>query len=337
MPIPKTRCSEPAFMRILALPFLIIASQAFAQPSPPDISFTLATNTEGIRPFTKSHEVLLRYQDTPLNGPVEGGLLPSTPLFADTTTGWLHYRLGDCYCTGMHVLVIAGRDTMRIDFPDSNTERWTMIQHAMGRWNRDTPQVIRFRPGRFAFSAFQEDPWSETVSNSFAERLIAEEELHYRRQLAEQDEYYRTRPAAVAQSVAPPPAPVQHDSVAVAQGHLNSVVIERSRSTASEKVEVRITGTVILDGGCASNNPMFSVWRMSADGWAELVPFPSAQMDCGMPSVKWTDHVFVLDLKWWVSVHSRGGSGELEPGTYRLVFMGADTGKMMTGPFEVVW
>ncbi len=335
------RCGTAVSKRIVALPLFIIASQAFAQPNPPDISFTLAANTNKARPFIEAHEVQLRYQDTPLNGPTEGGPLASTPLFADTTTGWRHYRLGDCPCVEMHVLVIAGSDTMRIDFPDAKTERWMLIQHAMGRWDRNTPQVIRFRKGRFAFNGSVKDPWSEAASTRFAQRLIAEERVLYQKQLTAQEDYYRNRPPPapdppVPQS--PPPALTQAelDSIADARGHLNSVVLDRSRFTLLEKVDVRITGIVMLDGGCASRNPMFSVWRMSVAGWAELVPFPSAQMDCGMPSAEWTDYLFALDLGWWIRVHSGPVNKELEPGTYRLVFMGADGKKMMTAPFEVV-
>lgn len=329
------------FMRLVPLPLFIGAIRAFAQPSAPDISFALAANDEEARPFTEVHSVQLRYQDTPLNGPTEGGPLASTPLFADTRMGWRHYRLGDCACTGMHVLVIAGSDTMRIDFPDANMERWMLIQHAMGRWDRNTPQVIRFRKGRFAFAEWMKDPWSEAVSNTFAQRLIAEEQVLYREQLAAQEAYYRNQPPpAPKPSVQQPPPPTLNqaafDSIAAAWRHLSSVVLDRSRFTLLENVEVRITGTVMLDGGCASTNPMFSVWRMSAAGWVELVPFPNAQMDCGMPSVQWTDHVLALDLGWWIRVHSGPTLEELEPGTYRLVFMGGDTKKMMTAPFEVV-
>lgn len=327
-------------MRVVALPHFIIASLAFAQPSPPDISFTLAANANKAHPFIEDHEVQLRYQDTPLNGPAEGGPLASTPLFADSTTGWRHYRLGDCLCIEMHVLVIAGSDTMQIDFPDANMERWELIQHAMGRWDRNTPQVIRFRQGRFPFAELVKEPWSEAASNRFAQRLITEERVLYEKQLTAQEEYYRSRPTARKPPVprSPPPALTLagFDSIAAAWGHLNSVVLDRSSFTLLEKVEVRITGTVMLDGGCASRNPMSSVWRMSATGWAELVPFPSAQMDCGMPSAEWTDFPFALDLGWWIRVHSGQMGKELEPGTYRLVFMGADGKKMMTAPFEVV-
>ncbi len=106
-------------------------------------------------------------------------------------------------------------------------------------------------------------------------------------------------------------------------------------SVASGNVWVRISGRVMLNGGCGSGMPLYGVEMRTDTGWVERIPFELIQMECGMPCADWTDHAVMIPLAWWVRVNSRVGEGELKPGSYRLVFMGANMVRMWTAPFTI--
>ncbi len=106
-------------------------------------------------------------------------------------------------------------------------------------------------------------------------------------------------------------------------------------SVVAGNVWVRISGRVLLNGGCASMMPLYSVEMRTDTGWVERIPFNALQLDCGMPRMDWTDHAVMIPVAAWVRLNSREGQGELEPGNYRLVFTGANMERTATGPFRM--
>lgn len=106
-------------------------------------------------------------------------------------------------------------------------------------------------------------------------------------------------------------------------------------SVVAGNVWVRISGRVLLTGGCASMMPLYSVEMRTDTGWVERIPFNALQLDCGMPRMDWTDHAVMIPVAAWVRLNSREGQGELEPGNYRLIFTGANMEHSATAPFRM--
>jgi len=79
--------------------------------------------------------------------------------------------------------------------------------------------------------------------------------------------------------------------------------------------------------------PLYGVELRNDTGWVERIPFELEQMDCGLPWADWTDHPVMIPMAWWVRVNSREGAGELDPGNYRLVLMGANGQMKRTDAF----
>jgi hypothetical protein len=105
---------------------------------------------------------------------------------------------------------------------------------------------------------------------------------------------------------------------------------------SADTVWVRLTGRVMLNGGCASGMPLFGIEMLTDTGWVERIPFDLTQMDCGMPWADWEDHAVMLPpLRWWTSANQPAATQELKPGTYRLVLMGANMEHMRTEGFVV--
>lgn len=111
---------------------------------------------------------------------------------------------------------------------------------------------------------------------------------------------------------------------------LEKVALER---VAGDTVQVRITGRVMLDGGCASSMPLMAVELLTDSVWIERLPMHDEQLDCGLSSADWTDRQVTILLAWWVYNFRNGGDGLLVPGTYRLRFRGANMKDMRTAEF----
>ncbi|HMC98435.1 MAG TPA: hypothetical protein VKG92_12315, partial [Flavobacteriales bacterium] len=178
--------------------------------------------------------------------------------------------------------------------------------------------------------------WSVAVANAMAKRLIMQDDAAYKQQLADQAEYYRDLPPPAPPSVPyiPPPPMTQEEweEELARQPGLKEVQVDRVHA---DTVWVRITGRVMLDGGCASGMPLFGLEMPTDSGWVERIPFELIQMDCGMPWADWEDRVVMMPLRWWVAANSREGQRELAPGGYRLFFLGGDGKEMWTALFTV--
>lgn len=314
-----------------------------AQPQPPDITFTLAADSDRPQPFTRDHRVEngCRYRDNynyelGKAGTWEQRELRGGPLFADTTSGWISYRMGDTWCVTPYLLIIADADTMRLEFTDSMAAHRRLVQRAHARWDRDTPEVIRFRKGSYRFEELIAVPWAVETAKTFAKRLIAEDDASYQKLIRHLEEHSRDAPPPTpppAPYVPPPPMTQEQWEAEMAKlPGLEKVAIER---VAGDTVQVRITGRVMLDGGCASSMPLVAVEMRTDTGWVERLPMHDWQLDCGLSSADWTERPVTIPLAWWVYNFRSGGEGLLAPGTYRLRFRGGNWKDMRTEAFVV--
>jgi hypothetical protein len=113
---------------------------------------------------------------------------------------------------------------------------------------------------------------------------------------------------------------------AAGPGGLQRVVLERTSYQLAEPILVRLTGRVVLDGGCSSGRPELGLEQQVGSAWEVRIPMPTIQMTCGAPEVDWVGQRVGITLP-----HQPG----LAPGTYRLVFSGGDRKLMRTAPFEM--
>ncbi len=327
-------------MRSRFLLLFLVAAKAFAQPGLPGFTFTLASGAAEPRPFTQEHRVEQHYREllrivgtqSSFLGPEAIVPLQGAVLLKDTAASWLSYAPVQDGIVQSFVLVIAGADTLRIDLPDRMD---ALRERAYARWDRDTPEVVRFRPGRATMEELVKDAWSTRAANGLALRMIAEEDAAYKNQLKEQEDSYRSQPTPQPpRNSEPPHTPTKEEieSEIAQRPGLKEVNVD---SVGAGNVWVRISGRVMLNGGCASGMPLYGVEMRTDTSWVERIPFEPIQMECGMPWADWTHHPVMIPLAWWVRANSREGQGELEPGNYRLVFMGSNMERMPTGPFRM--
>ncbi len=347
-------------MRILFyLIFLFLFRSAIAQPGSPDIGFTLVSDAKGTpMPGVHAGDVLTRHDmewrglvswsveehftsqspyEPDRRGEHKWWMLTGTPI-AGPGKGRLQFRFIDCSCTEHYIQVMRGTESMRIDLPDAPAERWALVQHVMQRsGDIASPEVIRFRPGRFTFVELMNDSVFDDLEVRLAKRLKGAADASYKKHLAELEEYYRNQPppAPPAASQVPLPAMTQEqwETEMARQPGLEMVEVDRM---SADTVWVRITGRVMLDGGCASGMPLFGVEMLSDTRWVERIPFELIQMDCGMPCAEWHQRVVMIPpLRWWVGAHQPEGRKELVPGSYRLSFIGGDGKQLWTEPFTI--
>jgi hypothetical protein len=323
-------------------PFLLLAPLGlFAQPAPPSFCFVLAEDRAVVRPLGTEVRVIQHYQErvpyVGVNGtwlkPEEALPLQAGPLFRDSTSHWTVYHPVEGMA-GSYVLIIQRKDTMRIDLPEDPKP---LNERAWARADRATPEVVRFRKGHFAGEELIADRWAVAAADTLAQQLIAEDEAAYKQELAALEEYYRTLPPPVppAPPFTPPPPMTEEDWAAywAQQPPLKQIRLDRVNA---DTVWVRITGRVMLDGGCASGMPLFGIEMLTDTGWVERIPFDLTQMDCGMPWADWNGQVVMLHpLRWWIAAHQPVGSKAMVPGSYRLFFMGGDLKRQWTEPFAV--
>ncbi len=334
-------------MRFLLF-LVLIPLGLIAQPSPPSFCFVLAEDRVVLHPLSSTSmgpsgriAVVQHYRErvpyVGVNGswlkpeeilPLQGG-----PLFGDSTSHWTVYHPREAMAVSF-VLVIRGADTMRIDLPEDPTQ---LIDRAWARADRDTPEVIRFRKGRHVVEELVVEPWAVSAANTLAEQLIAGDKAMYEQQLSELEQYYRDQPppAPPVPPYTPPPPMTEEDLEAywAQQPPLKEAELDR---VGADTAWVRLSGRVMLNGGCASGIPLFGIELHTDTGWVDRIPFELIQMDCGMPWADWKDHVVMLPpLKWWIAVHQPEGRKEMLPGSYRLFFVGGDMKRQWTAPFTV--
>ncbi|MBL8010542.1 MAG: hypothetical protein JNJ64_08040 [Flavobacteriales bacterium] len=255
---------------------------------------------------------------------------------------YLRFELSDCYCVDQQVVVQRDGQVMRIRVPNDPRERQPLVE-AVQRRSGDhvSPEVFRFRPGTFTFAELAAEPVFDALEGRLAKRLEQQREAQYnaeQRALAsatKQAERNR-RKAPPLVLVTPPsiPRPVHPAELHVVMvPGIDSLTVARVNA---DTVWLRITGRVMLDGGCASNRPLFGIELWTDSGWVERLPLQHAQMDCGMPWADWRDHEVMLPpLRWWTGANQPAATRELKPGMYRVVLMGANRERRWTDAFEV--
>ncbi len=310
-----------------------------AQPGPPSFCFVVAEDVVGALPSRRPLRVVQHYRErVPYCGfsgsflgavqvlPLEGGAL-----FRDSTMGWTVYHPLEGMAESF-VLVILRDDTMRLDLPEDPK---LLMERAWKRAARATPELIRFCKGRHAVEELVADQWAVTAARSLAEQLVAEDDAAYEQELAALEQYYRDQPPPVPPSppYTPPPPMTEADWAAywAQQPPLKNVQVERMNA---DTLWVKLSGRVMLDGGCASGLPLFGIELRTDTGWVERIPFDMTQMDCGMPWAHWEEHVVMLPpLRWWIGAHQPDGKRKMQPGSYRLFFVGGDLKRQYTEPF----
>ena len=321
--------------------FLFVPLSLYAQPGPPSFCFVLAEDLDALRPLERKVSVVQHYRErVPYFGmdaswlkpevalPLQGG-----PLFRDGAEQWVVYHPVEGMA-GSYLVITAGADTMLVNIPEDPKP---LIDRATCRGARDTPEVLRFRHGHHVVGTVVTDPWEVKAASTLAQRLIAEDDAAYKRELAELEDHYRNQPPPappIVPYIPPPPmTPAEWAACWAQQPPLKTVHLER---VSADTVWVSISGRVMLDGGCASGMPFFSIEMGSDSGWAERLPMGDAQMDCGMPWADWNEHEVMLPpLRWWTSARSPAATKELRSGVYRLGFMGGDMKKLHTSAFEL--
>jgi hypothetical protein len=329
------------FRSVLLFILVVTVGPTLAQPQPPDFCFVISQPGNADDPLDRPYEVKQHYQERVFYynsdqfwlKPDTTITLQSGDLFKEGNGGWRVFT-PVAGVAESRILVIAGTDTMRIDLPDA---MWTLIDRAWARWDRPSPDVIRFRKGRHAVEELLAEPRSVAAANTLAKRLNAADDAAYKQQLADLEEYYGNLPTPqpAPPPYTPPPPMTEEDWAAywAQQPPLKEVHVDR---ISADTVWVRITGRVMLDGGCASGMPLFGIEMLTDTGWVERIPFDMTQMDCGMPWGDWEDRLVMLHpLRWWVGANSPTATKELLSGTYRMVLMGGDMKEVRTRPFRL--
>ncbi len=286
---------------LLFLPFLL-----HAQPGGPDLTFLMVHNANG-RPMkgpyvenamlreaarTKTTEpwsveihftVAEGYPYGPENpGDHKQWSLAGTEMPAPGRDRKV-FSIIDCWCTDLHIQVIQADRIMRIDLPDAPADRWALVQRVMVRsGDHPSPEVFRFRVGRYTYAELADDPAFDKLEQRIADGLGHARDTDYRRQLSEQEKYYNEQLQVVpSESQSPGLAEIgTYEQEIAARPALKVLEIEQQHA---DTIWLQITGGVILDGGCASWMPQFSIEMLTDGSWVERHPFPVAQMDCGMP------------------------------------------------------
>ncbi|MCB9162994.1 MAG: hypothetical protein H6592_00955 [Flavobacteriales bacterium] len=307
-----------------------------AQPAPPDFCFVISEPGDADKPLSRAYVVNQQYRERVFYynsdrywlKPDTIITLPSRDLFQTDNGGWRVYTplVG---VSGSRILVIAGKDTMRIDLPD---DPLPLMERAWRRWDLPSPEVMRFKPGR---------TWEvSTCINEYQAGVAANQVLLPR--LQKEAEWVPPpmeipppglRPPVKPVVPPPPPSPAEIEREIAARPGLKRVRIAR---VLGDSVWVRITGRVMLNGGCGSGMPLFGIDLLTDSGWVERLPVRQEQMDCGMPWIDWRNQEVLLPpLRWWVGVDSPAATKELLPGTYRIVLMGANMKNLATPAFQL--
>lgn len=177
--------------------FAMIPLLGSAQPGPPDLSVVLVRDEDGHRirnayaTHLAAHEwtgtrrrpawtVVQHFtvsRDYPY-APHEIGTQKSWPLSPDTVHDGrrehLRFRLSECWCVDQYLSVVQGGEVMRIDLPNDPAERWVLVQQVMQRsGDIASPEVVRFRPGRFTYAELMNDALFDELEIRLANVLAA--------------------------------------------------------------------------------------------------------------------------------------------------------------------
>ncbi|MFZ1692474.1 MAG: hypothetical protein WAT74_04665 [Flavobacteriales bacterium] len=321
----------------------LIPLVALAQPTPPDFCFVISEPGDADKPLSRDYVVQQQYRERVFfHNSERFWLKPDTiitlgsgDLFREKNNGWRVFT-PDAGVMESRILVIAGKDTMRIDLPD---DVQPLIDRAWRRWDRNSPEVMRFKPGR---------TWDVNIVINEYQAGVVTHQVILKRLQAEANYVPppmnipppgihppELRPAPpIAEQVPPAPkTPEEWEAFWAEQPALKKVEVER---ISSDTVWLRISGRVMLNGGCGSGMPLFNIEMRTDTGWVDRILFEWIQMDCGMPWGDWQERVVMLPpLRWWLGVNSPEATKELKPGTYRIVLKGGDMQEVRTEAFEV--
>lgn len=194
---------------LIALLLVIRALSASAQPDAaplpqPDLLFIVVENAHG-RPMrgiqAESREMVdvwrdqgkrawtvrqqFRISDAYPYGPEKPGdpmhwTLQGTRIPIGWRTHYL-FAVSDCYCTDLFVEVERNGERMRIDLPTSSAERWALLRSMQQRsTDHASPEVFRFRPGRFTFAELATDPAFDRLEARIARHRSTDPDQPYR-------------------------------------------------------------------------------------------------------------------------------------------------------------
>lgn len=298
-----------------------------AQPGMPSFCFVLAQDQDSLRPITEEVGVVQRFREREAYAGWNGSWLrpPATikltngRYLRDSSEHWLLFRpLGgkaDAY-----LVISVGADSMRIALPEHEQELWERAMVRSG--SRDSPEVIRFRTGDHRIEDLIADRWAVDAANELNTRYVQEEQRAYKARIAQQEVERQAR-AMVAGPSPLPQDPVKRTKEQAARiAGIKRIVLHRIEG---DSVWLRVSGQVMLDGGCASNRPLLGLEMRTGTGWVASVPMAYVQMDCGMPWAEWRKREVMLPpLMSWVARQRPQGQQELVPGHYRVVLRGAN-------------
>ena len=336
---------------VVLFAFLLVVI-VHAQPGLPSFCFVLAKDRAAPRPLESPVRVMQHYRErVPYVGYMGSWLkqteihtLVGAPFVRDSTERWTVYYPQESMVESV-LYILAGADTMRIELQEDH--EWIWLRAMQGSGFRDSPEVIRFRKGRFVMDSLVVEPWAVQKAGILHKRERKAERADHISVMAmenkERKAQARLREAAEAEVLEREQYEARLNRVHGSncarsyrefKGRLGLKKAELV-SVTIDSVRVLITGHVLLDGGCSGSTPIWALEMRTDSGWVERIPFNREQMDCGMPWAEWKDHAVMIPVGWWVKVNSHEGQGELAPGTYRLFFLGRDTKRMHTDAFEV--
>ncbi|MEO8589484.1 MAG: hypothetical protein ABI432_08960 [Flavobacteriales bacterium] len=176
-------------MRIILFLLLAAPSLAHAQPGPPTFCFVLAEGSTTLRPLARAVQVEQHYRErAPAPGPIASWLktevvlrMEHGTLFGDTTGTWHVYHPYE-HGAEAYVLILAGADTMRLDMPE---DPMPLRQQELSRSARDTPEVIRFRAGRYAMEEYILERRNSGAAKRLSTRMFRNESAAYIRMTEE--------------------------------------------------------------------------------------------------------------------------------------------------------
>lgn len=240
------------------------------------------------------------------------------PLVADTVRNGrqrhLRFNILDCWCRDQYLLVIQGGDTMRVDMPNDATIRGHLVHHMVARSGAvPSPEVIRFRPGRFRFEALAQDASMHEVEQRIARTLMSE---------AQKQDAVAARKAG---RVGSPLKALQSLQRPVVMREVKLVELR------GDTAVLRFWGDVMLTGACGGIMPLMALAVERNGGWEYFVPMPVDQLDCGPLSEEGRGHELRIPLVEWVHAHGRS----MMTGNYRLRFLFTDGVSCWTKAFRL--
>ncbi|MEZ4791511.1 MAG: hypothetical protein R2811_16050 [Flavobacteriales bacterium] len=339
----KKLASDPVRSVLLVFVTLALRGPLHAQPAPPVFCFVISEPGDADKPLSRAYEVKQQYRERVLYYNSDRSwlkpdtiiTLPSRDLFQKDNGGWRVYTpvVG---VSGSRILVIAGMDTMRIDLPD---DPQPLIDRAWRRWDQPSPEVMRFKPGRtWDVNTCINEYQAGVAANQYILRRLHKEAAYVPPPLnipppGIHPPELPPAPPVAAPTQRTPSTPEEWEAFWEEQPPLKEV---KGVRTSADTVWLRISGRVMLNGGCGSGMPLFGIEMRTDTGWVERIPFDWTQMDCGLPWGDWEEQVLVLPpLRWWVGVNSPVASRELLPGTYRIVLKGGNLREVPSPAFDI--